>query len=208
MIKELENHYDEENLLEDLENEVLKMTRDAKNWSEWRNTLENWTSEISAWETKPETVSGSTNLKDYSLEQLESFVSYNSFEQEYKIKALEHIGTIFPKFDLDTFHVSLKKDLILFLKLHNDTENGETDYNEAMEYIGSHLQFTEVKKCFDFDEQDVNLFGTLLVLEPITNELLKEIFYCCYYQGNNIKKEYKDIMIELNIKYLDKNGSC
>lgn len=206
-IKQLENHYDEENLLEDLENEVLKMTKDAKNWSEWRNTLENWTSQISAWQTKPETVDGSTNLKDYSLEQLESFVSYNSFEQEYKIKALEHIGTIFPKFELDTFRVTLKKDLILFLKLHNDTENGETEYDEAMEYIGSHLQFAEVKKYFDFDEEDVNLFGTLLVLEPITNQLLKEIFFCCYYPSNNAKKEYKDIMIELNIKYLEKNVS-
>ncbi len=202
-VTELNKHYDEKQLLEDLENEISKITKEAKNWNDWKNTIEKWTFDIQNWEIKTEQPVYKQEIKEYSLEQLESFVFYGSYEQDNAIKALEHIATIFPQFDKESFRETLNKDLILFLKFHNDTEQGETEFDKAKEYIGRHIQNTETIKYFELDENTIENLGILIVLQPIVNELLKDIFFCSYYPTNLLKKEYKDIMIKLNIKQLE-----
>ena len=201
-VSELEKHWSEQQILDDLETEVSKITKEAKNWSEWKNILEGWVEDIKKWEVKDEQLSQKQVYKEYSLEQLESFVFYGSCEQDDAIKALEHIATIFPRFDKDRFRKTLNKNLLEFLRFHNDTEQGETEFDKAKKYIDEHIQTTGTIKFFEFDENTVENLGVLMVLEPIVNELLTDIFMYCYYPTNLMKKEYKDIMIEINIKKL------
>lgn len=202
-VTELEKHYDEKQLLEDLENEIFKITKEAKNWSDWKNTIEKWTSDIQNWEVKTEQPTYNKELKEYSFEDLENFVLYGSWEQNDAIKALEHIATIFPKFDKEKFNLTLKDDLKQFLRFHNDTEQGETDFDKAKEYIDEHIQITETIKYFEFDENTKDNLGALIVLQPIVNGLLTDIFFCSYYPTKLMKKVYKDLMIEINIKQLE-----
>lgn len=39
----------EEMILEDLEKEIIKLTKEAKNWSNWRTIIESWTEDINKW---------------------------------------------------------------------------------------------------------------------------------------------------------------
>jgi hypothetical protein len=207
-IKELDQHFDEEQQLEDLENEVLKLTKEAKNWSEWKNTLENWTIDIKNWprKTSPTNESEIVIENEYSQEQLESFVYHGSCEQNDTIEALEHIATIFPKYEINEFRKALNNALIHFLSFNNDFEKGITDYNLAKEYISEHIQQTELIKSFTYDENDTENLGVLIVLEPIVNELLTDIFMYCYYPTRTLKQEYLKSMIEININdFIKKN---
>ena len=202
----LEKHYNEEQLLVDLENEVSRITKEARHWYEWKGTIETWTSDIQKWEIKEEQLPQKQVYEDYSLEDLERNVYVNSCEQNRVIKALEHIATIFPRFDKDNFRKTLNKNLIDFLKFHNDTVKGETEFDKAKEYIEEYIQTTETIKFFEFDDDDIKNLGELMVLEPIVNELLTDIFMHCYYPTNQMKKEYKDIMIEIHIRQLEQKG--
>jgi hypothetical protein len=209
-IKELEQHYDEEQLLADLENEVTKLTKNAKNWSEWKNTIEKWTSDIQNWEKKSTPNNETKKLSDteYSHEQLESFVAHGTYEQNDAIKALEHIATIFPKYDNQKFRETLNSRLIEFLSFNNDLERGYTDYSEAREYISEQILYLQLLDFFAYDEYEEENLGVLIVLEPILNELLVDIFMSCYYPTRSLKKEYLKIMIEMNINELKKNNNA
>ncbi|WP_407485010.1 HNH endonuclease [Elizabethkingia miricola] len=203
-VTELEKHFNEDQLLEDLENEVSRITKTSESWSEWRGIIETWTSDIEKWEVKKEELPQNEESKSYSFEQLERFVSFNTYEQNDLIKAVKHVATIFPNFDALTFHKMLNKNLLEFLKFHNDTEHGETELDEAKDYIAEYIQTTETFKQFGFSDDNFEDFGTLIVLEPIINQLLIDIFMCNYYPAMNVKKENKDTMIELNISLLEK----
>ena len=202
-VTELEKHFNEDELLEDLENEVSRITKTSESWSEWRGIIEAWTSDIEKWEVKKEELPQNEESKSYSFEQLERFVSFNTYEQNDLIKAVKHVATIFPNFDALTFHKMLNKNLLEFLKFHNDTEHGETELDEAKDYIAGYIQTTETFKQFGFGD-DIEDLGMLIVLEPIIHQLLIDIFMCNYYPAMNVKKENKDTMIELNIKLLEK----
>ncbi len=52
-VKAFENQgYSESQIIEDLENEVIKLSKESKHWSEWRGTLERWTTEIKNWKNE------------------------------------------------------------------------------------------------------------------------------------------------------------
>ncbi|WP_066331947.1 HNH endonuclease [Flavobacterium crassostreae] len=205
-LKQLEKHYNEEQILADLENEVIKLTKEAKNWSEWRNTLENWTSHIeNQWgiESEPEQKNISNSEKEYTTEYLESIAYNNSCDQEDSIKAVEHIAKIFPKFTKSKFRKLLKKHLLDFIKTKNDFENGATERTDAREFIDKYIQESEIINLFDIDYQNDNInLGILIVLEPKILEIITEIFMFFYFPVWGMKKEYLKIIIEIHIKEL------
>lgn len=202
-VNALEQHYDEEQLLADLENEVSKITKEAKNWSEWRNTIEKWTSDIQGWNKPKQENPVAANTKEYSLEDLESFVYHNSCEQEDVIKAVEHISAIFPSFETKSFRRSLNRFLLEFLTSHNNFEENKTEYSEIREVINSYIHSTELTIFFSYDYEIVgDKLGILMVLEPVVNELMVDVFMFCYYPKWTLKKEYLKIMIEMNINEL------
>ncbi len=202
-VSELEKHYNEEQILSDLENELSKITKNAQNWSVWKDKIEKWTSEIQNWEVKSEQSPQKKIDKEYSLDELEDFVKYNSYEQNNIIKALEHLASKFPNFEARGFRHSLYSSLVKFLMLQNDTELKETTYNEAKEYIDQHILLIETIKYFEFDLDNSDNFGILLVLKPIVEEILTDIFMCCYYPIKPISNKHKDKLIEINIKHLE-----
>ncbi len=206
-INELKQHYDDEQLLSDLDNVVIKLTKEVNNWSEWKNTIEKWILDIQNWGKKSTTIIKNEKVieDEYTQEQLENFVYYRCDKQNDIIKALEHIATIFPKYDKHIFREVLNNSLIDFLSLHNDFENSLKDNNEIGKYISKYIQQTEVIKEFIFDDNDIENFGMLSVLFAIVNELLQGIFYYCYYPTINLNQEYLKIMIDINIIELRKN---
>jgi transcriptional regulator with XRE-family HTH domain len=198
-VAELEKHYDEKQVMNDLETEVVRITKDAKNWSEWKSILEGWTSDIEKWEKKEERPSAQRTEAEFSNEQLENFVYHQCCDQNDAIKALEHIATIFPEFDQTTFRQVLIDELIQFLTLHNDFENEWITEENVRQFIGEHIQMTLAFKQFHFGEYTVDNLGILIVLNPIVNELLIDIFSYCYYPIRTLKREYLKLMVELNI---------
>lgn len=204
-IKQIEKHYDEEQILKDLENEVMTITKEAKNWTDWRNTIEGWTSDIEKnWgnkvNNKPE-----ISDKEYSVEYLENLAYHNRCEQEDCIVAIESIATIFPKFEKNNFRNLLNKYLLDFIKTKNDFENGPTERSEAKPFIEKYIQETELINLFDIysDFDDDNL-GVLIVLEPKIFEILNDVFLYFYFPVWGIKKEYLKMIIEIQIKELTK----
>jgi len=206
-VKELEKHYNEEELLKDLENEISRITKEAKNWTEWKSIIEKWTNDIQNWEQAKKEPAELKPQKEYTFEQLENFVTYGSYEQNDTIKALEHVATIFPNFDKTNFRKTLNRYLIEFLTSKNDLENGKTEDDEAREFVNDYVcQQTELTNYFSYDyENNSDILGVQTVLEPIAIDLLTDIFMSCYYPKWSLKNEYLKIMIELNIKELKNN---
>jgi hypothetical protein len=45
----LKKHYTEDQILTDLDAEVIRITKEAEHWSEWKMTMEQWTLDINHW---------------------------------------------------------------------------------------------------------------------------------------------------------------
>jgi hypothetical protein len=207
-IKEIEKHYNEQEILSDLEDEVSRITKEANNWTEWKNTIEKWTLDMQSWEIPEQKEIVETRTQnEYTFDDLERFVCYGSYEQDDTIKALEHIAKIFPKFSSIEFRQTLNKFLIDFLENHNDLENGKTDDKEARDFVNEYvLQCEELLDFFIFsDENNGDNIGVLMVLESFIIELLIDIFMSCYYPTRSMRNEYLKTMIEINIKELENN---
>ena len=48
-VKALKKHYTDEQVLENLDTEVMVLTKTANHWSHWKNALESWTASIQEW---------------------------------------------------------------------------------------------------------------------------------------------------------------
>ena len=45
----LSHHYNEDEILHDLQTEANRLIRHSRCWSEWRTTMESWTNDINSW---------------------------------------------------------------------------------------------------------------------------------------------------------------
>jgi hypothetical protein len=216
-VNELEKHYDESRLLEDLETEVSKVTKEAKNWTEWKNILEKWILDIQNWEKPKQAKSYQIDDKNYSLEELEYLVDIAINVQKRYVKLISHIAQILSDFDEEAFKSILNNDLINFLKYHNDFDRRLTDYSEARDYVEEHMQFTKVVKYFVdciykgdnlWENDDVvpkeDYFGVYESIDQIITSLLTDMFMYYYYPVKRLKVEYLETMIEINIKKLQR----
>lgn len=86
--------WDEERILDDLENEVIPKTKEVKNWSEWRGLLEKWTEDVNGWE-RNETES---EFYEIGRDELEECVDTLVNERENILPAIIHIGRVFEDF--------------------------------------------------------------------------------------------------------------
>jgi len=198
-VKALEQHYDEGDLLNDLNKEVERITKEAKNWTEWKEILEKWTQDIKAWEKNK---SAKTNIsdKDFSIEELESFTYHSRYEQYDYIKAIEYIGKVFPDFDQVTFRQILLRELITFLETQNDFENGPTELDEIKLNIRSYIDGTTLKDFFEYENHLENTdldFGVLFVLYYQIIDLLIETFFFCYFVHRSLKHIYVSRLMDM-----------
>ncbi len=97
-INALRNYgWSDERILDDLENEVIPKTKKAKNWTEWRSLLENWTEDVNGWE-RNEVQSESCEI---SPEELDECIEILVRERKNILPAIIHIGSVFENFQED-----------------------------------------------------------------------------------------------------------
>lgn len=107
-ISALRDHgYGEEEILNDLENEVMPKTKQARNWTEWKNLIEQWTADIKAW--KDDAASTEHEPVDYDEISDELFRARNEIAP-----ALCYMGKPFEDFDLTEQDILERIDEVVF----------------------------------------------------------------------------------------------
>lgn len=214
-VQALKKHWTDDQILDDLDKEVEKETKQADNWSQWRGIIEGWTDDINEkWgkttdnevlkegEIYSPVVRPSVWEKDYSQDDLESFVNCTNSEQNDFIKALEHIALLFPGYDQATFNISLRKELLNFLQTANDFDSGITEGKEVDDFIDQYVSKTFLTKIFsDYYEEDIptDNFGVLMALENSAYDLLIQIFKYYYMPKNLMKRQYSELLVQMHI---------
>jgi hypothetical protein len=194
--------YDESKILTDLEDEVIPKTIEAKNWSEWKSLIENWTTQVNSWQQKEDESQVESHfevLEDPSKKEIDDYVSkvINQTLAIYSI--LEDIQGTINNEDVDrfkkNFHNSIQKYFSLII------ENYETDwwleefpreyYSEIMSTLNyhSHITVDNWKAYF---------------LDNIMYSLFKEFFVEISYIGDEFKYP-KDIYSEIKDRISNSN---
>ena len=114
--------WSEERILDDLENEVIPKTKEAKNWSEWRGLIEKWTEDVNGWERNEDQGEHYEISRDKLDECVDTLVS----ERENILPAIVHIGRVYEDFQEE---VLLNKIDLVVLNYLTELE----EYYEAPE---------------------------------------------------------------------------
>lgn len=86
--------WSEERILDDLENEVIPKTKEAKNWSEWRGLIEKWTEDVNGWERNED----QSEHYEIGRDELDECVDTLVNERENILPAIVHIGRVYEDF--------------------------------------------------------------------------------------------------------------
>jgi hypothetical protein len=86
--------WSDERILDDIENEVIPKTKEARNWTAWRSLIEKWTEDVNGWE-RNETQSESDEI---STEELDECIDTLVRERKNILPAILHIGSVFEDF--------------------------------------------------------------------------------------------------------------
>lgn len=81
--------WSDDKILQDLEEEVIRISKEAKNWSEWRNILENWTTQIYSWD------SNENNSYELSDENLKTIIENSYNELLFYIEFMKYVAHIY-----------------------------------------------------------------------------------------------------------------
>ncbi len=123
-------NWDDERILDDLENEVMPKAKAAKNWSEWKSVIEKWTEDINDWVAEPE-------FYELNASELNEFAESLYNEKDNILPAILHIGKVFDNFVADD--VKVKIDLLIlnyltalceYAKQGEDKSNGKISYKQ------------------------------------------------------------------------------
>lgn len=82
--------WDDTRILNDLEKEVIPLTKEAKNWSGWKNSLESWTKDINQW-TKEEENSKEPDYTNEGLPSNEESCEFCSSDEPLRLVCLNPI---------------------------------------------------------------------------------------------------------------------
>jgi len=125
-IKALRNYgYDDEQLLEDFENNVMPKTKEKDTWSDWRNLIEGWTEEIYNWGKngeleeldKHEGHEGhEEQFYEYSNEELDKILDDLLEYAHDIISASNHIGSAFEFYSQSKFAFNFQTLFMRYLK--------------------------------------------------------------------------------------------
>jgi len=181
----------EQQIIDDIENEVTPKTKEAKNWSEWRNILEQWTDDVNNWKIEVQ----DNPSKELSNETLETHVNMMFGEINDRLEALHHIGKIFPEFD------SEKTNEILVNDLKQIASIGNKDTSEYELFISN----CSSQNLFEIPEDPIpeNL-GVLIVFEGIATELIENILNEFNLERTSYSENNKEYIRTLINKRLNK----
>lgn len=85
--------WSEDKILEDLEKEVIPIAKEAKHWTEWRNTIEGWTNSVNSWDKNE------LSVENLSNEELEATVNGSYSEICFYFEFIKHAVHIFDEDD-------------------------------------------------------------------------------------------------------------
>ena len=199
--------WNDEQLLKDIENEVMPMTKEANNWSQWKNTLEGWTDDIQKWDKPNSKESRRESLyerHEISLDSLESGAHYTKCCADDKIEGLIHIGSAFPDFNSKTFAEESTITILSFInqvqELYNSAPGKEIE--EDKEFVPNFLESCSLVEYFDIPDTATN-YGVLLVLSEKSREIIEDILTDFYLPRTLYKRKDIDILLKLYRQYYD-----
>lgn len=194
-VQALEDYgWSEEKILEDIETEVIKISKEAKNWSEWRGVLEKWTQDIRGWE-KPKSTNQVQTI-EFSYEDLERHAYMTQCEISDNIGAILHIADIFEDFNKDEFIHKILSSISKFLIEENDFERDK----EKDEVVFEFMEREGFNQYFDFNKGDESKFGIRIKISSIIDELITEIFASIHLPSKRYSRKDCEIVLRNHIE--------
>jgi hypothetical protein len=194
-VQALEEHgWTEEKILEDLESEVIKLSKESKNWSEWKNILEKWTQDIRNWE-KPKSTN-QVSVKEFSYEELERHAYMTQCEIYDSIGTILYIANIFEDFDRDKFIQKIIESISKFLIEENDFER-EAKRDDV---VFNFMQAEKLNEYFDYSKGEESEFGIRIKIHTIIDELMTEIFGSLYFPSKRYSRKDCEIMLRNHLE--------
>jgi hypothetical protein len=201
--------WDDEQLLHDIENEVMPMTKEADNWSQWKNTLEGWTDDVQKWAKPNSKESRRESLyerNEISLDSLESGAYYTKCCADDRIESLIHIGSAFPDFNSKTFAEESALTILSFIhqvqELYNAAPGKEIEENK--EFIPSFLETCNLTEYFDIPNS-ANNYGVLLILSEKSRDIIEDMLSDFYLPRTLYKRKDIDILLKIYRQYYDEH---
>lgn len=181
-------------ILSDLESEVIKISKESKNWSEWRNILEKWTQDIQSWE-KPKS-QNQVQVKEFSFEDLEEYAYMTQSKIYDNIGTILYIANIFEDFDKEKFLHAISESISKFLIEENDFEREV----EKEDVVLSFLYAEELNEYFDYSKGEESKLGIRIKIHTIIDELMIEIFGSLYFPSKRYSRKDSKIMLRNHLE--------
>ncbi len=160
----------ENQILEDLENEVIKISKESKNWSEWRQIIENWTSQIYSWENDE------NNKFEVTNEEIQSIIDSSYAELCFYIEFIKYSANIFGKYN----NSDIVKTVVTSIIKYNQLQYEKLCRNESIENLSPrHKVYIDIG-LFDFIK---NIDSSLKIafdcaISAYTNKVfIEELYY-------------------------------
>ena len=203
----LENQgWDEHRILNDLELEVMPLTKESNNWSQWKNTLEGWTEDIKKWDKPSDKNSESIfhgEPREITLQQLESFANYEQCSATDRIDALVHIGTAFENFNQIKFKEEAFQSILSFIyKVEELYRQTDKEINNDPNFVINFIESVELPSYFDPADNSPT-FGVQMFLYEKSREIIADIFNDFYLPRTSYKRKDIDIMLGLHRQYFE-----
>jgi hypothetical protein len=178
-------NWSDERITEDLEKEVIPKSIESKNWTQWRELLEDWTNDILNWQKEIPKPIESELPKEFPYETLEMHNSMSFSDIRDGINTLKFIGKAFKDFDANKFEKSVYKDLKATLNLEGV---------EQKEFI-SFIYKSETISYFQVPEELGNEeFGMLIKLSVFANDEVENILNQFNFERTSYSEKDKNIL--------------
>ncbi|TXF91048.1 HNH endonuclease [Neolewinella aurantiaca] len=194
-VQALEDYgWSEEKILEDLETEVIKISKESNNWSEWRRVLEKWTQDIRGWEKSQST--NQVQSMEFSFEDLERHAYMTQCEISDNIGTILYIADIFEGFNKEEFIHKIISSISKFLIEENDFERDK----EKDEIVFEFMEREGFNQYFDYSKGDESKFGIRIKISSIIDELITEIFGSIHYPSKRYSRKDCEILMRNHIE--------
>lgn len=164
--------WSEAQIIDDLDTEVIKISKQSKNWSEWRNQLDRWIEDIDSWDKEndeDDKYDKYDNLDCFQVEEIEKNMElFNNLLVGY----YEAIGVFvehFPNYDSEDFKLKVNHTIISIFNYAKD----------------------KIDKCNEFyslNDQELSDIISETELLSFTDSYLKSRSNCEYFLANAIYK--------------------
>jgi hypothetical protein len=183
------------------------MTKDANNWSQWKNTIEGWIGDINKWEKPNSKNARRASLYDkieISLDSLESGADYIQSCADDRIEALIHIGLAFPDFDSKTFKEEANLTILSFIlqieELYKASPGKEIE--EVQNYVFNFVENCSLLDYFNLPDNATNL-GVLMFLSEKCRDIIEDIISDFYLPRTLYKRKDIDILLKIYRQYYE-----